>query len=180
MEGAPTGAAGVVLSGRVIIEMSDVWGNNSVLSSVSPGGTFAEAYACIPGSRSWSMSSPPEDSTVLLLNARQVLTPCSHACACHAGLIRNLLTLCAGKEFAALPPDDAHQPRAHPHAAFILLFGMYQAKRQLCLRYSYNRQQLADYLNVERSALSNELSLMRQDGILRYDKITSSSAKRRT
>ena len=49
MEGAPTEQLGVVFSGRVIIEMSDVWGNNSVLSSVSPGGTFAEAYACIPG-----------------------------------------------------------------------------------------------------------------------------------
>lgn len=58
MEGAPTEQLGVVLSGRVIIEMSDVWGNNSVLSSVAPGGTFAEAYACIPGSRSWSTSSP--------------------------------------------------------------------------------------------------------------------------
>ena len=58
MEGAPTEQLGVVLSGRVIIEMSDVWGNNSVLSSIDPGGTFAEAYACISGERLWSMSSP--------------------------------------------------------------------------------------------------------------------------
>ena len=89
MEGAPTEQLGVVLSGRVIIEMSDVWGNNSVLSSVAPGGADPQ----------------PADAV-------------------------------RGKEFAALPPDDAHQPQAHPHAAFILLFGMYQAKRQLCLRYS--------------------------------------------
>ena len=97
MEGAPTEQLGVVLSGRVIIEMSDVWGNNSVLSSVAPGGTFAEAYACIPGEPLMVNVVAAEDSTVLLLNARRVLTPCSHACACHAGLIRNLLTLCAGK-----------------------------------------------------------------------------------
>ena len=93
MEGAPAEQLGVVLSGRVIIEMSDVWGNNSVLSSVAPGGTFAEAYACIPGEPLMVNVVAAEDSTVLLLNARQVLTPCSHACACHAGLIRNLLTL---------------------------------------------------------------------------------------
>ena len=48
-EGTPTEQLGVVLSGRVIIEMGDVWGNNSVLSSVGAGGIFAEAYACVPG-----------------------------------------------------------------------------------------------------------------------------------
>ena len=50
-EGTATEQIGVVLSGRVIIEMGDVWGNNSVLSSIGPGGVFAEAYACVPGSR---------------------------------------------------------------------------------------------------------------------------------
>ena len=48
-EGTATEQIGVVLSGRVIIEMGDVWGNNSVLSSVGAGGIFAEAYACVPG-----------------------------------------------------------------------------------------------------------------------------------
>ena len=66
MEGAPTEQLGVVLSGRVIIEMSDVWGNNSVLSSVAPGGTFAEAYACIPGEPLMVNVVAAEDSTVLL------------------------------------------------------------------------------------------------------------------
>ena len=74
MEGAPTEQLGVVLSGRVIIEMSDVWGNNSVLSSVAPGGTFAEAYACIPGEPLMVNVVAAEDSTVLLLNAHRVLT----------------------------------------------------------------------------------------------------------
>ena len=134
MEGAPAEQLGVVLSGRVIIEMSDVWGNNSVLSSVAPGGTFAEAYACIPGEPLMVNVVAAEDSTVLLLNARRVLTPCSHACAC--GADPQPADAVRGKEFAALPPDDAHQPQAHPHAAFILLFGMHQAKRQLRLRHS--------------------------------------------
>ena len=109
MEGAPTEQLGVVLSGRVIIEMSDVWGNNSVLSSIDPGGTFAEAYACISGEPLMVNVIAAEDSTVLLVR---------------------------GKEFAALPPDDAHQPQAHPQAAFVLLFGVHQAKWQLYLRHS--------------------------------------------
>lgn len=136
MEGAPTEQLGVVLSGRVIIEMSDVWGNNSVLSSVAPGGTFAEAYACIPGEPLMVNVVAAEDSTVLLLNARQVLTPLFPCLCLPRGADPQPADAVRGKEFAALPPDDAHQPQAHPHAAFILLLGMYQAKRKLCLRYS--------------------------------------------
>lgn len=170
MEGAPTEQLGVVLSGRVIIEMSDVWGNNSVLSSVAPGGTFAEAYACIPGEPLMVNVVAAEDSTVLLLNARQVLTPCSHACACHAGLIRNLLTLCAGKNLQ-LSRRMMHTSPKRIRTRLLSYFSeCIKRSGSYAFDIPYNRQQLADYLNVERSALSNELSLMRQDGILRYDK----------
>ena len=123
MEGAPAEQLGVVLSGRVIIEMSDVWGNNSVLSSVSPGGTFAEAYACIPGEP-------------LMVNVPSGADPLFPRLRLPRGADPQPADAVRGKEFAALPPDDAHQPQAHPHAAFILLLGMYQAKRKLCFRYS--------------------------------------------
>lgn len=136
MEGAPTEQLGVVLSGRVIIEMSDVWGNNSVLSSIDPGGTFAEAYACISGEPLMVNVIAAEDSTVLLLNAHQVLTPCSRRLCLPCEADSQSADAVRGKEFAALPPDDAHQPQAHPQAAFVLLFGVHQAKWQLYLRHS--------------------------------------------
>ena len=111
-----------------------------------------------------------EDSTVLLLNARQVLTPCSHACACHAGLIRNLLTLCAGKNLQLsrrvlhTGPKSIRKRLLSYFSECIKRTGSYE------FDIPYNRQQLADYLNVERSALSNELSLMQRDGLIRYEK----------
>ena len=111
-----------------------------------------------------------EDSTVLLLNARRVLTPCSHACACHAGLIRNLLTLCAGKNLQ-LSRRMMHTSPKRIRTRLLSYFSeCIKRSGSYAFDIPYNRQQLADYLNVERSALSNELSLMRQDGILRYDK----------
>ena len=94
-EGTATEQIGVVLSGRVIIEMGDVWGNNSVLSSIGPGGVFAEAYACVPG--------------------------------------EPLMDALLGEKFAALPPGAAHRPQVHSQAAVVLLFGVYQAHRQLFL-----------------------------------------------
>ena len=76
-EGTPTEQLGVVLSGRVIIEMGDVWGNNSVLSSVGAGGIFAEAYACVPGEPLMVNVTAAEDTEVLLLHIGQVLEPCA-------------------------------------------------------------------------------------------------------
>ena len=72
-EGTATEQIGVVLSGRVIIEMGDVWGNNSVLSSIGPGGVFAEAYACVPGEPLMVNVTAAEDTQALLLNIRRVL-----------------------------------------------------------------------------------------------------------
>lgn len=96
-EGTPTEQLGVVLSGRVIIEMGDVWGNNSVLSSVGAGGIFAEAYACVPGEPLMVNVTAAEDTEVLLLHIGQVLEPCAKVCPRHLRLLRNLLTLSAGK-----------------------------------------------------------------------------------
>ena len=141
-EGTATEQIGVVLSGRVIIEMGDVWGNNSVLSSIGPGGVFAEAYACVPGEPLMVNVTAAEDTRALLLNIRRVLEPCANVCPRHVRLVRNLLTLCSEKNL--------------------------QLSRRVL--HTYNRQQLADYLSVERSALSNELSLMQRDGLIRYEK----------
>ena len=96
-EGTPTEQLGVVLSGRVIIEMGDVWGNNSVLSSIGPGGVFAEAYACVPGEPLMVNVTAAEDTRALLLNIRRVLEPCANVCPRHVRLVRNLLTLCSEK-----------------------------------------------------------------------------------
>ena len=87
-EGTPTEQLGVVLSGRVIIEMGDVWGNNSVLSSVGAGGIFAEAYACVPGEPLMVNVTAAEDTEVLLLHIRQVLEPCTKVCPRHLRLLR--------------------------------------------------------------------------------------------
>ena len=151
-EGTPTEQLGVVLSGRVIIEMGDVWGNNSVLSSVGAGGIFAEAYACVPREPLMVNVTAAEDTEVLLLHIGQVLT------------------LSAGKNLQLsrrvlhTSPKSIRKRLLSYFSECIKRTGSYE------FDIPYNRQQLADYLNVERSALSNELSLMQRDGLIRYEK----------
>lgn len=169
-EGNPTEYIGIVLSGAVIIELSDVWGNNSVINRIDVGGTFAEAYACIPGEPMMVNARSAEDSTVLMISMRCVSRPCSRACTAHSRLIQNLLTLCAEKNLR-LSTRMLHTMPKSIRRRLLSLFSEYVKKTgSFSFDIPYNRQQLADYLNVERSALCNELSKMQKEGIICYEK----------
>lgn len=169
-EGTVTHHIGIVLSGQALIQHSDAWGSNSLLGTVSPGGVFAESYACIPGQPLLISVTAAEDTQVLFLDITRVLSPCSSTCAFHAQLVRNLLSVCAEKSFQL--------SQRILHTASKSIRGRLMSYFSQCAKQSgsntfevpYNRQQLADYLSVERSALSNELSLMRRDGLIRYEK----------
>ena len=169
-EGSPTEQIGVVLIGRVIIELGDVWGNNSVLSSIGPGGIFAETYACIPGEPLMVNVTAAEDTEALLLNIRRVLEPCSKVCPNHMRLVRNLLTLCAGKNLQLSRRVLHTGPKSIRKRLLSYFSECIKRTGSYSFDIPYNRQQLADYLSVERSALSNELSIMQRDGLIRYEK----------
>ena len=169
-EGSPTEQIGVVLIGRVIIELGDVWGNNSVLSSIGPGGIFAETYACIPGEPLMVNVTAAEDTEALLLNIRRVLEPCSKVYPYHMRLVRNLLTLCAGKNLQLSRRVLHTGPKSIRKRLLSYFSECIKRTGSYSFDIPYNRQQLADYLSVERSALSNELSIMQRDGLIRYEK----------
>lgn len=90
-------ALGMVLTGSVLIENNDLWGNTTVLDSVGPGQIFAETYACTSGEPLMVNVVAAEPVDVLFLNMDRVLQVCSHACTHHNRLIRNLLSISAQK-----------------------------------------------------------------------------------
>ena len=161
---------GVVLSGRVLIEKTDLWGNATVLDSVGPGQIFAETYACIPQEPLMVDAVAAELCEILFVQVARVLEVCPNSCAHHHDLIRNLLSLSAQKNLRLSRKIFHTAPKTI--RARLLSYLSDQAIR--CGRRSFiipfNRQQLADYLNVERSALSNELSKMQQDGLIETER----------
>ena len=169
-EGQPTEVIGVVLSGMAVMEYQDFQGVNSVLGSAHPGMVFGEAYACIPSEPLLISVRAAEDTEVLFLNVGRVLTTCPNSCGFHARLVRNLLTVCAAKNLE-LSRRALHTTSKTIRGRLLSYFSEC-AKRagQDCFTLPYNRQQLADYLNLDRSALCSELSKMQRDGLLRYQK----------
>ena len=164
-EGMITENIGVVLSGMVLI-----WGNTSILGNAAPGCVFAEVYACIPGQPLLITVSAAEPATVLFMNVGRVLTSCSNTCPFHARLARNLLTVCADKSLQL--------SRRMKHTTSKSIRGRLMSYFSECAKQfgsssfiiPYNRQQLADYLGVDRSTMCNELSKMQRDGIIEYEK----------
>ena len=161
---------GLILSGSVNIEIDDLWGNKTILSHLEAGQLFAETYAFIPGEPLMVNVIANEASQVLFLNAARLLATCPNSCEHHNKLIRNLLQIAAQKNLA-FSRRSLHTSRKTIRDR-LLSYLSQQAKQFGSYQFTipFNRQQLADYLGVDRSAMSNELGKMQRDGILTYHK----------
>lgn len=161
---------GLVLTGTVLVIQEDIWGNRNILSKAGPGQTFAVAYACAPGSR-LNMSVVAETPvTVLFLNVKRILTVCPSACSYHSRIIRNLLGELAGKNLQFSEKLTHVGQRSTRSKIMSYLSAEAQRLGTYELDIPFSRQQLADYLGVERSGLSQELGKMKKDGLLDYRK----------
>lgn len=165
-EGEPTQWMGLVLEGQAIISCADVWGKSSILGFAEPGAVFGEAYACVPGEALLISVCAAEETRVLFLNVGKLLTVCGNACPFHARLIRNLLSISAGKNLQ-LSRRIFHTTPKSIRGRLLSYFSECAKKSgSLTFTLPFNRQQLADYLGVDRSAMSSELSKMQRDGLI--------------
>ena len=146
---------GLVLSGSVLIIQEDIWGNRNILSKAGPGQTFAAAFACAPGS---------------VLNVKRILDVCPSTCAHHSRIIRNLLGELAEKNLRFSEKLTHMGQRTTRAKLMSYLSAEAQRRGEYEFDIPFSRQQLADYLGVERSGLSLELGKMRVEGLLDFQK----------
>lgn len=161
---------GLVLSGNVLIVQEDIWGNRNILSKAGLGQTFAAAYACAIGSRLNVSVIAETPVTVMFLNVKRILNVCPSACSHHSRIIRNLLGELAEKNLR-LNEKLTHIGQRTTRSK-IMSYLSAEAQRLGTYEFDipFSRQQLADYLGVERSGLSLELGKMRSEGLLDFRK----------
>ena len=161
---------GMVLSGSVNIESDDVWGNKTIIDHVEAGQVFAETYACIGEQALLVNVVACENTSILFLQTQRLLQPCSCACSHHTFLIKNLLTIASQKNLN-LSRRIFHTTSKSIRNR-VLSYLSFQSIQQQSTDFiiPFNRQQLADYLSVDRSALSNELSKLQKDGLITVEK----------
>ncbi len=168
-----------MLAGSALIVQEDIWGNRNILSKSGPGQTFAEVFACAPGAV-LNVSVEAESAvTVMFLRIRRVLSVCPSACSHHSRIIRNLLGELAEKNLR-LNEKLTHMGQRTTRAKLMSYFSA-EVQRRGSYEFDipFSRQQLADYLGVERSGLSLELGKMRDEGLLDFHKTTFFSRRQR-
>ena len=160
----------MLLEGSVHIQKEDFWGNLSILDAVSPGGLFGEVFACLENEPMAYNAEAVKDCAVLHLDIQRVLTTCTNACKFHARLIRNLLSEISDKN-RMLTQKMMHISQRTTREKLLSYLSEQSLKcGSPSFDIPFNRQQLADYLSVDRSAMSSELGKMKNEGILDFDK----------
>lgn len=161
---------GLVLTGSVYIESDDFWGNHTILNHIGAGFVFAETYACVPATPLMVTVRAAEKCNILFLNATRILKTCPNTCSHHSRLIQNLLMITAQKNLQLSRKISHTSPKSI--RGRVLSYLSFQATLHDSYDFDipFNRQQLADYLSVDRSALSNELSKMQNDGLFVFHK----------
>lgn len=169
-EGDRVEAFGLVITGKVMIIQEDFWGNRNILAAVGEGQCFAETFACSPGAVLNVSVMAQTNVQVLFLNVKRILTTCPSTCSHHSRMIRNLLSELAEKNLR-LNEKITHLGQRSRRTK-ILSYLSTEAQRHGSAEFdiAFSRQQLADYLSVDRSGLSMELSRMQEEGLLEYRK----------
>ena len=169
-EGAPVRHLGILLSGTAQIIQIDYYGNRSILSEITPSEVFAEAFACaeVPALPVSVIANEPCE--VMLIDCDHILHTCSNNCGFHQQLIFNLMKDLATKTILFHQRIEITSKRSTREK--LIAYLTMQAKKANSNRFEipFDRQELADYLEVDRSGLSAELSKMKKEGILDYHK----------
>ena len=161
--------AGILLSGEAEVLQEDFWGNRNLLATVGPGDLFAEAFACAHAVSPVSVLCKT-DGSVLYLNVRAVFSPCEKACAQHKALSQNLIRVLAEKNMQLNEKAGFLSQRTTREKLLAYLSAQARRAGSASFRIPFDRQQLADFLSVNRSAMSAELSRMQREGLLCADR----------
>ena len=156
------------MSGSVLIVQDDIWGNRNILSKAGPGETFATAFACAPGSKLNADAIAEIPVTVMFMNINRILNTCPSACTHHNKIIQNILGELAEKNLH-LNEKLKHIGQRTTRSKIMSYLSAEAQRLGTCeFDIPFLRQQLADYLGVERSGLSSELGKMRDEGLLDF------------
>lgn len=160
----------VLVKGKLLVQRDDFWGNRSIINIIKVGEMFGEAYVAPESGCLLNDVIAEEDSAVIFFDVRRILTVCASACRFHAMVIQNLFFAISEKN-RKLVQKIGHMSKRSTRAK-LLSYLSEEAKKQNSnyVTIPFTRQQLADFLCVDRSAMSNELCKMRDEGLLQFDK----------
>lgn len=161
---------GIILNGKIKIINDDFYGNRNILTSLESGEIFAEAFAFAENIKMSVSVICESDSEILFIDYKKIVNSCHKCCSCHNTIIFNLLRILSNKNITLNQKIEFISKRTTKEK--ILTYLNFEAKKNNSNIFDipFNRQELADYLCIDRSAMSRQLSKLKEHGYLDFDK----------
>lgn len=165
-EGSPAKYVGILLSGSAQVVQMDYYGNRSILSEIRPSELFADEFACA------EMTAIPVDiianepSEVMFIDCSHILHTCANACGFHQRLIFNLMKNLASKSIMFHQRIEVTSKRTTREKLMAYLMTYAKGVGSKSFDIPFDRQELADYLEVDRSGLSQQICRLKEEGVI--------------
>ena len=169
-EGEAAKYVGIVLTGEAQIVRNDFFGNRTIVAAIMPGELFGESFACAEVEELPVSVAASEKSEIMLIDCRRIITTCSSSCRFHNMIIHNLLQVLANKNLAFNKKIEITSKRTTRDKLMTYLLSQAKIHGSSSFEIPFDRQELADYLGVERSAMSKEISKMKEDGLIECER----------
>lgn len=166
----PAEYVGILISGGVQVLRDDFDGNRAIQAAIQPGELFGETFACAGVGRLPVSVEADQPSRVLLIRLRQIIETCPSACSFHNRVVLNLLKVLAAKNLMLNRKLEITSRRTTREKLMAYLSAQARAAGSDHFVIPFDRQGLADYLGVDRSALSAEIGKLRREGIIESDR----------
>jgi CRP-like cAMP-binding protein len=170
MENDEISAMGIVISGAVHLVRDDFWGNRTIIARIAAGEIFAESFACGKTGRVPLSAIAVEKTEALFIHAKKISSPCASACPFHTPVLNNMIQELAGKNNALLNKMQYITQRSTREKLISYLSAQARESDDSSFDVPFNREELAEFLSVDRSAMSSELGRMKADGLLTFRK----------
>ena len=161
---------GIVLSGCVDMVKEDIWGNKTMLVRMRKNELFGETFACGEDNLSVVTFLVSEDARILFIPFDRVMHSCTMACRFHHQLIENMVHIIANKNRDLMRKVEVVSKRSIREKLLTYLSIQAQTQSSRYFEIPLGRVELAEYLCVDRSALTRELAKMKEDGLIDFDK----------
>ncbi|MGL4392926.1 MAG: Crp/Fnr family transcriptional regulator [Fusobacteriaceae bacterium] len=169
MQGEKISEIGIILEGEVYVNKDDFFGNRNIITQISPAGIFGEAFVLANISKIPVTVTSKTPSKILFINFKKVFSGCSSSCNFCSTMINNMLQSIAKKNVILNEKLEILSKRTTREK--IISYLETQAIKSGAKNFviPFSRQELADFLNVDRSALSRELSKLKSEGLINFE-----------
>ena len=161
---------GILLSGAVDMVKEDLWGNKTMLVRIHKDNVFGETFACGEDNLSVVTFVVSENAKIMFMPFDRVMHSCTMACNFHHQLMENMVRVIANKNRDLMRKVEVVSKRTIREKLLCYLSLQAQFWESRYFEIPFGRVELAEYLCVDRSALTRELVKMKEDGLIDYDR----------